>query len=216
MDNNIMGFIGVEVTDIILYLSRILYHLDKRILICDLSSNKELIHSIPNMMELPLIHYNGVDITNMLDRSYVYDHVFIYYGFSYDDTLKNCNRLIITSDMSRNHISCISNIYKELLNKYSNFENSFLFVKVFESKIKIEYILERIDSKIDFKTVYSIYADLEDMKASIVNQYNKEITFRKISPSFKQFLLEMVKKLEPHSQHKQLYMAYKKAERGYI
>lgn len=216
MGNNVMGVIGVEVTDILLYLSKILYHLEKRTLIVDLSSHKELISSIANRMDLPVFHYNGIDISNILDESLNYDHVIIYYGFSYNDSLKDCNRIIFVSDMSSKHITAISRIYKELLCNNSCIEKSLLFIHLFDIKIKIEHIIEVIDQKIDLSKVDCIYADLEDMRLSIMNQYNKEITFKKLSPSFKHFLLEMVKKIEPSCNTKQLQLAYKKAERGYI
>lgn len=40
---NVIGFIGVEKHDILMYLSRILYHLEQRILIVDLSEKKSLL-----------------------------------------------------------------------------------------------------------------------------------------------------------------------------
>ncbi len=218
MDNNVIGFIGVDMSDILFYLSRILYHLEKRIILVDLSDNKEIINSLANKTGLDLYHYNGVDITCKMEHISNfknYDHVFIYYGFRYDDSVNLCNRIVFTTDMNPRHIALTSNFYKELA-KESSTLISFLIRNVFDIKIKVEYIIEKIHHSLDKEKVACIYADFEDMKTSLVNQYNLEITFQKISPSLKQFLKEMVIKIEPSRKEKEINAAYKKAERGYV
>ena len=65
MGDKLIGFLGCDKYEIILYLSRILYHLGKKVLLVDYAESEALYQSIPVPDTLKdennYIHYSGID-----------------------------------------------------------------------------------------------------------------------------------------------------------
>ncbi len=82
-----IGFSGAHCYDLIHYVSRILYHADQRVLLCDLSSDRSLEASvsIPDavaMGKADVLDYRGVDFTGcyLYQHDRMYDIVILYFG----------------------------------------------------------------------------------------------------------------------------------------
>ena len=120
MENKILGFFGVDKYDIILYLSRILYTLNKKILLLDCSENRALTYSIPMPNQILceerdcyIVNYRGIDcasnsfISQELMEKYKqeYDVILMDFGFQENHELvENCTHIVLVLDQKLHNL----------------------------------------------------------------------------------------------------------------
>lgn len=227
INTKVIGFIGIEQFDIILYLSRVLKNLNKKILLFDLSENFKLSACIPfpdqllaiDNSDCKVIDYSGVDIIMKGEGSkkissfikQEYDYILIDFGFD----LKNkeiikCNELFLVTDFNKTNISKLNNyLFDSIKNKF------LIFRDVVDGKITPIYVLEEHlpNLRIEKNQCSTLYQDYLDTKMKISWQYDDNIRFKKLSIHFKNWIKDTVAYLS-NSTKKEIEKAYKAAERG--
>jgi hypothetical protein len=220
MANNVLGFIGIENFEIILYLSRILSKLERKVLLIDYSNDRDLASCIPiptgMAAEDDVITHFGIDFTRKgLDQDQElineYDDILINFGFNCVTAEKYCTRLIFTVNQMLHNIIRLATLTAD---SAGSADRSLMIKDVVDSKISPEYIMECMKIDISKDNICVLYFDEIDMKYKILSQHNALFQFRKITKGTKDYLLETVRKLCPDVPEKVLKEAYKMAERG--
>lgn len=216
MATNVIGFYGIENYEIILYLSRIMDKLKRKVLLVDYSTTDDLTICIPVptgiYVDDDVITYFGVDFTRKpIDAELMddYDDILISFGFNYlEDITNKCTQLIFVTDQQKHNIIKLSTIP-------DMDQPKILLIKdVVDSKINQAYIQEKIQKNINSECVFVFDQDEVDKKYKILAQHNTLYEFRRITNGVKDYLKYMVKKMYPGISDKELKDAYKTAERG--
>lgn len=213
-----VAFIGTDKYEILLYLSRILYHLNKKVLLVDFSETKALTESIPipNLLHesTTYLDYRGIDFIKgrnySLDMEKNYDYILFDLGFrkevlevlSYDE-------ILYVTDLQLHNAKRIGAIK----GKRSN-SRQIVIKDVLPCKVTPEYILEQIDESMNWKNIYIIDQDDLDTKLKLHSQYNQRFYFHKLSKSMKTFLIDIILEFDENLNKSQIQNAYKRAERG--
>jgi hypothetical protein len=217
---NIVAYAGVENFDNILYLSRILHKLEKKVLIVDHSETKALYFSVPQPQgvscETAIITYRKVDFTSMVITPEIadsYDDILISYGFlEPEKDFDLCNRLIWVTDLYCYHyerkpaFSCTDVIH---------INQRFLLIKdVVETKFTPEMLIDHLEIKFLSENISISHLDEKDHLNGLVCHQNKEIQFRNISKLRSRYLIDEAGRLHPEINMKQRKAAYRKAWKG--
>ncbi|MBE5962304.1 MAG: hypothetical protein E7256_13145 [Lachnospiraceae bacterium] len=234
----VVGFVGSEKYDIILYLSRILYHLGSRVLVIDLNENKAVSSCIPyggknrlgerdgkeeileDYIDYRGVHYFQEKVTESDDRVEMeryltfarryYDVILMDMGFGYATGMeRTCDKLFFTTDQQKHNLERIAKI-----DKVPQAESYMILKDICSTKITSKVIRQEFHLDIEEGRIFRIYQDEEDMRNKIHCQYNAAISFSKISGAFMETLLEITAILYPESSRKEISLAYAKAKKG--
>lgn len=218
MGDNVIGFIGSDKYELILYLSRILYHLGKKVLLVDSSESEALYQCIPIPNTLrednSYVDYRGIDFIrgqySNRDIQQQYDVVLMDLGYKDEhQNLSQCTKLLYVTDLQLHNVKRVKSMnYIEDVDKY------IVIKDVFPCKIKPEYVMEQVGQVLDKSHVYVLYQDTLDLKYKVNSQYNNRYNFGKLSKTTKFFLKEIIKQMDHNLDEKILNNAYRKAERG--
>lgn len=218
MASNIVAYVGLVSFDIILYLSRILQSLGRKVLVVDNSENEALTYSIPqitgmNTNEITIsnrrVDFTVMPVTNEL-------------AAAYDDVLIDCGQkepiiplglltmIVYVTDMFEYNIRRIAQI-----NYYRGCkcEVSLLIRDYINTKITVEYIAEKFCKEIPREEIYVLYQDDMDYENCLNSHINQVFTLH-LSRFLKGYLLEQVRNLCPCITMKEIKEAYKHARRG--
>lgn len=222
----VIGFVGIEQFDIILYLSRVLKNLNKKVMLLDLADNKKLSICIPypdqllakNKNNSLIIDYSGIDIIiNNEGRNKIsnfvnqYDFILIDFGFD----LKNkeillCDELFLVTDLDKTNSNRFNNTqFDHIQNKY------LIFREVVDCKITPFYVLEEHIPNLHIDREYCsiLYQDYIDTKMKLNWQYDEDVRFKKLSRHYKNWIKDTVTYISGLTR-KDIEKAYKAAERG--
>lgn len=211
---NVAGFLGIEAYDLILYLSRLLLNLGKKVLVIDNSESGALTCCIPVPDSLnpknARISYRKLDFIK--DRSALeflrdYDYILIDFGFKTNHKdLENCSLVYLVTDRQQHNILRLQNlkVYRE----------AYLIVKDIIKNEFAVYLLDNLkDNKIEVKKYYCLYRDETDKENMVTLQYDNDIKFRSQSGQLKYILNQLI--IETlHFDRREVSQAYKKAKRG--
>lgn len=218
MANNVIGFAGIDKYELILYLSRIIFHLGKKVLLVDDSESEALYQCIPVPESLREaicpIHYRGMDFIlgkyYHADLGLHYDVVILDLGFQLKaDLVSECTRLFYVIDLQLHNIRKL-----RLKNQPEDIPMSLIIKDVFPCKIKPEIIMEQWQQDMNLHKGYILYLDTLDLKYKIQSQYDSVFQFQKVSAPVTELLKDIVKQMDFSLQEKEIKQAYHKAERG--
>lgn len=217
-DNNIIGFVGSDKYEVLLYLSRILYNLDKKVLLVDYCESKALTCSIPIPMTLKetssYLDYRGIDFIKgenySLNMNKDYDYVLIDFGFNNSILSRiRCDNIVYVTDLQLHNAKRIKVKHEQGKPK------RYLIIKdAFTCKITVESILLEINPKAPIDSIYIVEQDALDIKLKLYSQYSQTFSFNKLSKSMKSFLKNIISQFDEELNKSQITNAYKKAERG--
>jgi len=227
INTKVIGFVGSEQFDLILYLSRVLKNLDKKVLLIDFSQDFKLSACIPfskqmlakNKNNSKVIDYSGVDIIMKGEEEknisfYMgsdYDFILVDFGFNLKDkNIMKCNDLFLVTDFYKTNVSKFNN---SLLDE---FQNKFLvFRDVVDGKLTPGYILDEHlpNLEVERKHCNTLYLDSIDIKIKIDLQYDTNVRFKKLSSNLKNWIKDVATYLSGQTK-KEIEKAYKAAERG--
>lgn len=231
MANNVIGFIGIEAHDLILYLSRILKGLANKVLLVDYAEHQSLARSIPIINQGDplgyIIEYHGIYFTQKehIEEIYGdYDIVLIQFGMVRFDMeqlafigngqmLSNCTEIIYVVDQQRHHMEPLLQMATHL----SNADKKELILRnMIHSNIDEYYIRSKFKEKIALEDyeIHVFYYDERDIKSGLLAQYNDQFTFPNISKDLKNYLQNKIHQLCPMETSKLRKRAYRAAERG--
>jgi hypothetical protein len=219
MASNVVAYIGYDSFDIILYLSRILQKLNRKVLIVDHSETSSLRYSIPEINGIDpkqnVVSYRQVDFTLMDVNEKLcdyYDDILIDCGYGQPKTnAQMLTRIVYVTDMYSYNSKRISNIraYDDL-----NINTALLIREATDVKISTKSIAEETKKQIPPERISILYRDDRDYENSIKCHYNQNFYFLKTSTMLKAYLLNEIQVLCSHLPEKQIRMAYDKARKG--
>lgn len=219
-DNKAVGFTGTENYEIVLYLSRILSKLGKKVLIADYSRSGALEECIPVpeglYAEDDIISYFGLDYTRKeLNHEWIaaYDNILINFGFDYREKEASlCDHMIYACDQQKQNLNLLSGLKDDTISKDLT---KYLVIKDYVSgKINRQYIAECISKGIQEENIYVFNLDAIDKRYKLQVQYDTVFEFKKLTKEVKNFLFQMVKALYPDASYKYVKESFRLAERG--
>lgn len=215
-NKTIVGFIGTDNYDIIMYLAKIFSKLNSRVLLLDYSLNQSLTLCIPHPKDMnsqvEYIDYGGIDFTRTMkikpNKISNYDFVFINYGLYHIEDVSYCSHLILTSDIQRHHLDLISNLVideEKLL--------QFVIKDVYDGVMTGERALKMICKGHSDKG-YILYQDSIELRNRTILQEAMYPPLKKVSDSLKTYLINTVKSLCSSVTDNQIKLVMKSMERG--
>ncbi len=230
----LVGFLGIDKHDIICYLSRILYHLGKKVLLVDCSESRALTESIPEprMSERPdggteynaIMEYRGVDFLNygaynafilealadQYKQESCYDYILIDFGFQTGQVaIGKCDILIFVSDQQ------IHNVKRLSLVPYHDKQSILVILKDFTGYGISEKSILR-EMHIDQKncSTYHMKLNERNQEYKLSERYQAKALFSFMSEDVRSALLQIIKLLVPDTVTKETERAYRFAARG--
>jgi hypothetical protein len=218
--SNIVAYIGIDNFDNILYLSRILSKLGKKVLVMDHSESLSVQYSIPQPRGMDcrkeIITYRKVDFTTQEINQAMreeYDDILIYCGFQKKDSdIACCNRIIFVTDLYRYNCARITDT-SMVCDASNKIEQELLIKDAAPIKITPDILVERMGLSIPSEHISILYHDERDYTNGLVYHYNGSFRLKGISKARKKYLLEEVKKLHPEINFNQTKTAYRRARR---
>lgn len=221
----VIGFVGIDKYEYILYIARVLYHLGKKPLMVDSSETGALASSVPNpfMLEGTIIDYRGVGFAdcrllgneqqifiNPNDLS-EYEVELIDFGFITNPPgLRECNHLVCVTDQLVHNIVRIKEIRSDI-----SIAKTLVIKDMVLGKVNQKYIFDEIKENVcDIEAVYVGYHDEIDSACRIHSQHENKFDFHKLSRQSKSIVEGLVTVIYPTIDKKALEVAYKKAEKG--
>lgn len=215
-NKTIVGFIGIDNYDIIMYLAKIFSKLNSRVLLLDYSLNQSLTVCIPHPKDLSsldeFIDYGGIDFTRTRDikpnKISNYDYVLINYGLYNIEDVSYCSHLIITSDIQRHHLDIVSKLTiddDKLL--------QIVIKDVYDGVMTGERALKMI-CKEHIDKGYILYQDPFDLRNRTIFQEAMYPPLKKVSGALKTYLINTVRNLCSSVTDNQVKLVMKSMERG--
>jgi len=217
MASNVIAYAGITGFDIILYLSRILQKLGRKVLIADYNETMALTYSIPKACGIDtfteISTYMNIDFTGKaIDEAIIaeYDDILLDCGFGMPPfDISFLTKVIFISDMFEFNLKRLSQtpFYDRLPVKKE------LLVR---DAADIDITADRMLSilKKDIGKVQLLYHDEADYQNAILCHYNKLVRFAGISAMLKKYLLDELVLMVKDISFRQLKAALKKAGRG--
>lgn len=203
-----VGCYGMDAYDIIQYLSRILLHLEKKVLLVDLSESKALRYSVSGLHEpgKELFDYRGVHFTEQWNRKGMkdYDYVLAVFGEKSYEFMKECDYLYGVTDYQIQNLQKIQSIKQNV----PETEQGFLIIRDFSQREQVAYVKHICP----FAYIYYLPEDAISMRNRLQCQYDQVFCFRRMSPELREMLWDALLSFE--FTKKEIKSAIKKAERG--
>lgn len=225
----VIGFLGIEKYEVILYLSRILKQLHKKVLVLDCSEDGALDAGVCYFREQPVVYgelqeYRGIDYVNYTVHEYKnmeeysvlqekrkeYDFILIDFGFCRTHSLMTaCHRYFFVSDQQRHNILRVKEAAKKCRVPFT-----VVLRDVLSCKVSLDYFTDFMEENQWAEEVQILYRNEADIREQIQCQYGQAVNFQKLSKDMKEFLKNMVKQLLPECTKAEIIKALKQAERG--
>ena len=209
----VIGWVGIEKYDIILYLAKLLTCLNKKVLLIDRSENSALTYCIP----IPAImnatsnkvNFRNIDFIkerNVSDFINDYDYILIDFGFktTHADIYK-CDKIIIVTDKQQHNIDTMYTLKSK--------SEVLLVLKAEGNKREIDALQESIREQLQIEDIVVMGFDEIDKEKMIMLQYNSEIKMKRLSGQYI-YLLEQIMTTILKFDSKDFGQAYKQLKRG--
>lgn len=199
-----VGFIGHKTEDIMMYLSRIILNMGKRVAVFDASNEQILRYYAPNIDESSNVtNYRNIDFYSSCQSIEAhckiefskYDVVLINYGYNTEllDEYSSCSHKFIVTDLERHSILKMKNTCSKLNKSIEIFR---VFRDVVNCKIDEKYINNVLDNvMVKILNDYIIFHDDNELICKIESQYNDIFKFNKLPKFFKDILLDILNSL---------------------
>lgn len=215
MKSKIMGFVGVDVQDTILYLSRIFRNMGKRVLMADYSESQALYYSIPFIPGMDaysdMIEYRNTYFTcGPLEEKQMkeFDVVLVFFGFEVCREFQFCTHVIYTTDYEKNHLERLADIRHETA-EYQQlvYRNAGQSGRVSKPALKLDAVREECQ--------YICNDSRREKSLRVQCQYNDNFGFQGISAAFRNYLKETVAAVFPaETKDKSFRRSFYQAETG--
>ena len=203
---NVVGFVGYECEDIVIYLAKILHALGKNIAVVD-RSEQELLCEIFELRTKDGITWKegesfGFLVTNRGVCQEEYDLVFYLFGYRLNHPkLYECGTLIRITDGVPAHASLLRKI------KHEECSNYLLIRNLVPMKHTEEYLATLAGKEKDY---FEIFYDERDIRSRCSLGVHTGCEIRRLSSGMKQTLFQMVCKLIPEYGEKRVWELIKK------
>lgn len=218
MANNIVAYVGLESFDTILYLSRIMQRLGRKVLVVDNSDTLSLTYSVPQISDIntnqTIISNRRVDFTNMSvseELAAEYDDILIDCGMKEPITTINLlTRIVYVTDLfdyNIRRLAGISQYYNSSCDKELLIRNA-VFIK-----ISPEQISQKISKVILPDRLQVLYRDELDYESAL-NCHINQVFAINVSRGYKKYLLNQVKIMCDTFTSKEIKEAFREAKNG--
>ena len=218
MANNIVAYVGIESFDTILYLSRIMQRLGRRVLVVDNSETLALSVSVPRISDLntyeTTISYRRVDFTNMPVTEEL--------AAEYEDVLIDCGMKVpVTSILLFTKIIYVTDLFEYNIRRIAdisdynncNCEKLLLIRNTLYTKIAVDKISQRISKTIPIENTKVLYREDKDYENSLNSHINQVFTLN-LSKVYKEYLIDQVISMCSNFTRKEIKEAFRKAKNG--
>lgn len=204
----VIGFLGVEKYDLILYLAYILKELNQKILIMDASDQRALTCCIPHPKELnsetETITFREIDfIRDFNPDDYVrdYDYILIDYGFKVrHHDLKGCTTLFACLDRQKHNITAINQLALPS-------DEVYLILRDIGYQSDADIVVQELGFKA--KEVIPLIYDEHDKRSMVALQSQERININSLSGDYR-YLLRYVIETVFGIDKKDFKLAYKR------
>ena len=225
----VIGFVGIDKYEIVLYLSQIIKNLGRSVLISDSSvygalddsisyvkekSSNEIINYMGinyiNTIREEKVSYNCQEVLNLEENKEKYDFILIDFGFDVSADIYNlCDSAFIVTDMQKHNIRRAGSLADKI-----NIPYSIIIKDMIKCKISSDYLAKSIQRSHPAQMVYTVYKDTLDEEYKLKCQYNTRIGFKKLSKDFRNMLIAIVKSCNGDIEEKTITKALRMAESG--
>ena len=220
LKNKTIGFVGLDVQDTILYLSRIFRQMGKTVLMADYSKSQALSYSVPAVPGVDtnsgMVDYRGTFFTSgslMPDDFAKFDVSMIFFGFEDRDEIKFCTHIIFTTDGERNHVKKLcemenrQEVYKQLV--FRNAGNARALRAMFVEG------WGQVGTMVCEEQEYYCNDNGREKKLRACCQYQEIFDFRGISQNYRSYLKDTVRAVFPEEAvGKKFEACFRQAEMG--
>lgn len=216
MANNIVAYIGVENFDYILYLTRILAKLDRKVLILDNSESNYFDYLFPTVTGIdterePItyrhINYGKFGLTEDIINEY--DDILISYGMN-SNISEHCTRVVIVSDPFLNNLCTIKNLITQTPCK----NQAVLIRNMVNINNGMENIIRELEGLVEEEKIDFVYIDEADINNAVMCIAEKSFMFAGISRGLKAYLIKEAGIHYPELKTRSLQDAFKAARKG--
>lgn len=217
MKSKVIGFVGMDVQDTMLYLSRIFYHMGKSVLMADYSESQALYYCIPMIPGTDAytaqVEYRGTYFTSgpIRERDYeAFDVIMIFFGFEARREVRCCTHMIYTTDGEKNHIERLEEV-KGAAADYSQL----VFRNAGRRQYDSEDISRPLCGAVRETCEYTCNDSGREKRLRMQCQYNEVFSFKGISARFKKYLFETVRAVFPkEGEGRKFEECFKRAQQG--
>lgn len=211
---NILGFLGIEAYDLILYLTKLLYHLEKKVLLIDYSESGALACCIPvpdglnpKITRISCTLMDFIKERKRLEYEDDYDYILIDFGFQTNHKeLDNCSVLYLVTDRQQHNLIRLQNL------KYSR--EIHVIIKDIVNVRFTGYLLDCLKDKgLNIVNGYPLYKDDTDKENMLGLQYSDKIKLKMLSGQFRHVINQLMTETLCIDRA-EAAEAYKKAKRG--
>lgn len=188
----LIGFIGLDSYDLILFLSKYLELLGQSVLVVDCSKFGRLSYCIPAPVTLnpnsDLIRYNNIDFTrNSHEAIERKDYNYILIDFGWDiiqvqDVLHSCELLYIITDLQQQHMEHILSMTLPDIGVYILLKN---FFHASNRKNVKDFFIE---NHFKFKKCYLLSATVRDIENMVMLQYYHDLKIHNASKQLRNLI----------------------------
>ncbi len=217
MKSKVLGFVGMDVQDTMLYLSRIFYHMGKRVLMADYSESQALYYCIPMIPGTDAytvqVEYRGTYFTSgpVREKDYeAYDVIMLFFGFEGRREVHNCTHMIYTTDDEKNHVERLWQMvggcagYSQIV--FRNAGRRKHYGQVQEGSFP---------KMVRESCAYTCNDSAKEKRLRVQCQYNEVFSFKGISAQFKKYLVDTVRAVFPgEGQGKGFEECFRRAQLG--
>lgn len=218
MANNIVAYVGIESFDTILYLSRIMQRLGRKVLIADNSDTLALTYSVPQISDLNtnenIITNRRVDFTRMSiseELAAQYDDVLVDCGMKEPATAIHLfTRIVYVTDLFEYNIQRIAGV-----GRYYDCgcDKVLLIRNAVDAKISSQQISQQISKEISPDRIQVLYRDELDYERTL-NCHINQVFALKVSRGYREYLIGQVSTMCDTIPRKEIKEAFREAKNG--
>ena len=219
MTTKVIAFIGIDKFDFMHYISRIIHHMGKRVLLVDISENKALKASIPipESFELSEIDYRGVGFTTNIEEQIMegYEYILIDFGFNINhDYIEKCDQIIMVSNLELNHVEALAKL------EINENKTTLVIRDTIPYKVDSVYVKKQMNQHEQIQYVYELEYDSIDYKERLNCFYTNRIKFKHCTKYMRHLVHRLTQDImdlnntSEKSNLKAYKKAYKKAKKG--
>lgn len=232
MDHNcrVIGFLGVDKYDFIIYLSRILNAMGMKILLADYSESFALSCCIPHpeALKKDIFEYRGIYYINRAElgensqlinetfeiHKQQYDYILVDYGFNFNFIgLDNCDDVICVIDQQVHNLRQFS--MNNGMENIKGILTALIIRDVRDCNTKYRYLIDEVGlGQIAVTRTLITYQDDLDARYRLNCQYDGVIRMQRLSTYMKSALKGMVTLIVPEVDRKTVKKAFNKAAKG--
>ncbi len=215
-----IGYIGEEIYDIILYISRTLSRLNCRVLIIDFTGSNAMSKSIHHGMDLDsssgIIHYRGISYIRRRPEQeemepYTSGVVFVLFGYDYRKEVFSCDELVAVMNPFPHIVDKINFCINELDLSQSRMH---ILIRDVVSIDDAEKIKNKIEFPYEDEPVNYLYLELVDYICATRCQETQTINFENISSGLKNYILYSIRRMLPELSTDRIRRAMHSARKG--